>query len=333
MARGIPIAALLAASAAGAQTKTGTTIGQFMAIEPSARIAAMGNAGVAVQDAIQSIYYNPASLGSIRRPAVQFTHSFWFADISIDYVGLAVPAGDVGKFFLSATSLRSGDMDVRTVEQPLGTGERFSVENLALGFAYARDVTDRFEAGVQVNYVQETIWNSAMRTLTFSVGTLYRLSDSGILLGASLLNFGTDGQFDGRDLTIQYDNDPERYGDNSALPGEQYTGEFPVPILFRAGISFPKRISSSSRLLIVVDAQHPSDNTESLSGGWEWTWKEAFSIRAGYQNLYQQDSELGLTTGVGFRGVLADKSYQFDYAWAHHTTLAETHRLTFVLGL
>jgi hypothetical protein len=43
------VLAVFMAGTAGAQTKTGTTIGTFATIEPSARIAALGNAGVAVQ--------------------------------------------------------------------------------------------------------------------------------------------------------------------------------------------------------------------------------------------------------------------------------------------
>ena len=105
-----------------AQSNTGTSFGQFMQIEPSARIAAMGNAGVAIAEGIQGIYYNPAALGGLEGPALQFTHSFWFADIRYDYAAVGLPIGNLGNFFGSVTALNSGDVDVRTVEFPLGTG-------------------------------------------------------------------------------------------------------------------------------------------------------------------------------------------------------------------
>jgi len=329
----VPVLLALSAGASWAQTKTGTTVGQFMLIEPSARIAAMGNAGTAVLDPIQGVYYNPGALGALEKPAAQFTHSFWLADIRVDYVSLAIPTANAGKFFASVTALNSGDIDVRTVEQPLGTGERFSVSDLALSAAYARDVTHRFTGGVQVNFVQETIWHSSMRTMTFNVGTLYRLTESGIQLGASLTNFGTSGRFSGRDLAIQFDADPGRNGDNGSLPGQQTTDNYPVPVQFRVGLAFPHQLSASSRLLFVVDAQDPSDNSEHLNLGGEWTWKDAFSIRAGYQNLSQHDSELAGTAGIGFRSTLGDRALSVDYAWAYHATLSEMQRLTFVLGL
>jgi hypothetical protein len=324
---------LALAGAATAQTKTGTTIGQFVGIEPSARIAAMGNAGVAVYDGVQSVFYNPGALGSLDKIALQFTHSFWFADIRYDYVAAAIPEGNLGNFLFSVTSLNSGDIAVRTVTQPLGTGEFYDVSDLALGVGYGRQMSDRFEAGIQLNYIAEQIWHSKMSVITASFGTMYRLNDRGLTLGASLLNFGTKARFDGRDLAIQWDRDPSSYGDNSALPANQFTDDFPVPILFRVGLAYPRRLSDSSRLLLSADAFHPSDNTEGINLGWEWMWKDAFALRAGYQNVFQKDSELGLTAGVGLQGGLGPRHFLFDYAWAYHLHLQETHRLTFVLLL
>ena len=323
----------LNAGLAQAQTKTGTAIAQFVGIEPSARIAAMGNAGVAVDDGIQSLYYNPGALGAASKTAVQFSHGFWFADIAYDYAAVVLPAGNWGNFSAAVTALNSGEIDVRTVSQPLGTGQRYSVQDLAIGLGYGRQITDRFSAGGQINYVSESIWHSSMHVFTASIGTSYRINNHGLTLGSSLLQFGTKGKFEGSDLAIQFDPDPSQAGNNSSLPANQFTGEFPVPILFRVGLSYPQRLSKSSRLLVAVDAFHPSDNTGGMNIGWEWTWKEAFSVRGGYQNLSQQDSEVGLTGGVGVQGGLGAQQYHVDYAWTYHAFLQGTHRVTFVLVL
>jgi long-subunit fatty acid transport protein len=320
----------LTAGPVAAQSKTGTSIGQFLLIEPSARIAAMGNAGVGLANGIQSVYYNPGAIGPLTGSAVQFTHSLWFADITFDYAAAAVGLSGVGTLFGSVTSLSSGDINVRTVDQPLGTGERYSVSDLAVALGFGKQITHRFAAGLQVNYISETIWHSSLHKLTLSGGTVYRIAENGLTLGASLSNFGTSARFDGRDLAIQYDNDPTRHGDNSALPGEQLTDKFPVPTLFRVGIAYPRHLSETSNLLLALDAFHPSDNTESLSAGAEWSWRDVFALRAGYQNLWQQDSELGLTLGVGLKGDLGGRRIGLDYGWADHQRLSETHRFTVV---
>jgi hypothetical protein len=318
---------------AAAQTKTGTTILGFLGIEPSARFAAMGNAGVSVPDDIQAIHANPGALGWMSRGAVQFTHGIWFADIQYDYVAAAILLGNWGNASIAVTSLRSGDIDVRTVQQPLGTGERYTVRDVSIGLGYGRQITQRFAAGVQVEWASETIWHSGVDVLTASLGTIYRLSDGGLSLGASLLNVGTRGRFDGDDFAIQYDANPDEAGDNSTLPASQFTDEFAVPVLFRVGLSYPRQVSARSRLLISADAVHPSDNTESLDLGWEWTWRDTLAIRGGYQSLYQRDSEFGLTTGVGVRAGAAGRRFQVDYAWAYHGFLQDVHRFTFQVQL
>jgi long-subunit fatty acid transport protein len=314
------------------QTKTGTTIAQFLKIEPGSRAAGMGNAGVALYDGIQSVYYNPAALGELTQSAVQFTHSDWYAGITYDYAAGALKVGGLGNLFASVTSLSSGDIDVRTVDQPLGTGERYSVSDLAVGLGFGRQLTSRFGAGIQINYLTESIWHTSLNALTLSVGTVYLLSENGARLGASISNIGTTARFTGGDLAIQYDNDPDAHGDNSALPADQFTDDFPVPILFRAGITVPRELSPDSKVLLQFDAFHPSDNTESVSMGGEWMLKDVLSLRAGYQHLFEQDSELGLTLGAGLQGALSEMLFQVDYAWAEHSMLDDTHRITFVIN-
>ena len=328
-----PVLVMLMTAAAHGQSKTGTTIGQFLLIEPSARLAAMGNAGVALSDGIQSVYYNPGALGQLEGTELQFTHSEWFAGINYDYVAAAIPLLSVGNAFASVTVLDSGEIDVRTVDKPLGTGERYTARDLAISLGFGSAITERFSAGAQINYIDETIWHSTLRTATLSLGTVYRLTESGVKLGASISNYGTTAKYSGRDLAIQYDNDPSRYGDNSALPGAGATDKFPVPVLFRVGLTVPQRIDEASRLLLSIDGSHPSDNSESIGFGAEWCWKESLSLRTGYQNLFLTDSEVGLTLGGGLSGRIGERRFHFDYAWADQGRLEETHRMTFALDL
>ena len=98
-------------------------------------------------------------------------------------------------------------------------------------------------------------------------------------------------------------------------------------------MSYPWQTGESSRMTFAVDAFHPSDNTESISTGIEWTWRESISLRAGYQNLFQDDSEVGPAFGAGLEGIIEERRFGFDYAWADHGRLDQTHRLTFVVEL
>jgi hypothetical protein len=316
---------------ARAQSKTGTTIGQVLLIEPSARATAMGNAGVALYDEVASVYYNPGAMGQLSEYGIHFTHSLWLADIKYDYAAAFIPAGSFGNLFFSLTALNSGEITVRTVAQPLGTGERYSFSNLALGLGYGRALSDRFSVGVQLTYLQETIWHSSLSTFALNVGTIYRLSENGLRLGASISNFGLQAGYDGRDLRIQYDLTPDVNGDNSALPGKVVTQDFSLPVLFRAGVSLPVKFNSRHQVLLAVDAFHPNDNTESMSVGAEWSFLNAFALRGGYQNLFLKDSEAGLTAGAGLHYDFQGFVFKFDYSWADYGRLENAQR--FSLGL
>jgi hypothetical protein len=313
------------------QTNTGTTVGQFLLIEPSARISGMGNAGATQYGEIQAAYYNPAAIGHIAGSGAQFTHSLWIAGITYDYVGAAMVLGDLGNLYASVTALNSGEIDVRTVEQPLGTGERYTVSNIAYGLGFGRQISDRFSLGVQMTYLQETIWHSSMSAFAVNVGTIYQISSDGLRIGASISNFGTRAKYDGRDLRIVYDQNAKKYGDNNALPAELFMNDFPLPILFRVGLGLPVVIDDNNRVFVAVDAFHPSDNTESVSFGAEWTFFETFALRGGYQNLFLTDSEVGLTLGAGLRYGTQSFTLFVDYGWADQGRLEKTQRIT--LGL
>jgi hypothetical protein len=99
------------------------------------------------------------------------------------------------------------------------------------------------------------------------------------------------------------------------------------------GLAYPLHPNEDNRVLFVVDALHPSDNSERVNLGAEWEFRETLALRAGYQTLFQEDSELGITFGVGLGGGLGDNRFRFDYGWADHDHLNETHRMTLVLEL
>jgi hypothetical protein len=327
------LAGPMVAGPAAGQSKVGTTVGQFLGIEPSGRNAGLGNAGVALPGGIEAAYFNAGAIGTIERPTVQVTHSEWFAGIDFDYAAGALPIGRWGTVFASLTALDSGEILVRTVNQPLGTGETYSVGNVAVGVGYGRRVTRRFTVGIRANWVHERIWNTTLNAATFDVGTIYRVREEGLTIGASLSNVGTRSRYSGRDLAIQYDADSDVFGDNSTLPAEQFTNRYPVPLLFRVGVSHPFRLADDTEILVLLDALHPNDNTESLDAGLEWSWRRRLDLRIGYQNLFQDRSEVGWTLGAGIRGGVGERGYRIDYGWGNHEHLDETHRLTLVLEL
>ncbi len=329
----ILLAHLVAVTDARAQSKTGTTIGQFTLIEPSARTSAMGGAGGAFAGEAFSSYYNPGALGAMSRSDLQFSYNNWFAGISLDYLAGVFHLGDLGTAAVTLTSLSSGDIPVTTVDQPLGTGEVYTVDDLMMGIGYGVKVTDRFSCGLQVNYVTERIWHSSTTTFGFCVGTLYQLSPDGLSIGASLMNFGFKSHYDGTDLRVRYDLDPTRNGDNSSLAAAILTDDFSLPIVFRVSLGYPLKIDGSNTVVFAVDALHPSDNSECINAGIEWQFTQVLYLRAGYAGLFQIDNQYGPSAGGGVAWDGLGYLLHVDYGWTEHKYMGSIHRVTVGIGL
>lgn len=320
---------MLFAGTAGAQNKTGTTVGSFLTLEPNARIAAMGNAGAAADLGLEAYYFNPAAIARTSKHEVSFSHMRWIADIGYNHVATAIPIGHAGTVVASLTALNSGAIDVRTVGQPSGTGETFDVADVALGLGWARPITDRFSVGARITYLQERIWHSTLSSGVVDLGTIYRVNDNGLVLGAAVSNLGVGGRYDGRDLSVTFDQDPNSSGDNGTIPATYFTDRFSVPITLRFGLALPVRLNAASSLRLAVDALHPSDNSESMNLGAEYAYKKAFALRAGWQQLFLRDSEAGLTLGAGFQGEMNNAlGFHLDYAYTDQGRLDQAHRFS-----
>lgn len=312
-----------------AQSKIATTIGQFLKIEPSARSAAMGNAGVALNGEASLTFFNTAVLGRIPRSDVQFTNNQWLADISYNYAAGVLKLEGIGSFMINLTSLNSGEIDVRTVEFEHGTGEKYTVNNLAIGLGYGLMLTDRVSVGVAINYISETIWHSNLSTFGLNFGVQYEIVEGGVTLGASVSNFGPRAAYDGRDLYINYDQDPKKYGDNDKLPAELRTDKFPLPTLFRVGVAIPYQVTEQHKVTLAIDAVHPNDNYEKVNVGLEWDLFGVIMLRTGYRDLFLPDSEGGFTFGAGaIYEFTPGYNIHFDYAWADYGRLLKTHRFS-----
>ena len=120
------IASLAAAQTSPTITKTGTTAASFLKIGVGARSVAMGGAYTAVANDVSSIYWNPAGLASMGGSQAIFNHVNWIADVQYDVAAAALQVEGFGTIGASFASMNVGEMDVTTVSEPEGTGERFT---------------------------------------------------------------------------------------------------------------------------------------------------------------------------------------------------------------
>jgi hypothetical protein len=307
---------VLLALGAAAQTKVGTTAGQFLGISVGPRATAMGGAYVADNTDATSLYWNPGAFQRNAHSQILFSHTDWLVGTKFRWLGFLLNLGEENALGLSLTQLDYGEDDVTTVTQPTGTGERWSAQDIAIGVSYCRKLTDRFSMGGTIKYVEQRIWNESANAFGFDLGLLFITGFNGMRLGVSMSNFGGDLKLDGRDLLQVVDIDPENSGSNKALVGSLKTDPWAMPLLFRVGVAMDVLDADLIRVTLAADALRPNDNEESVNFGGEVAWNEMVFMRGGYKSLFGRENEEGISLGAGLKYTQPGLgALQVDYAF------------------
>ena len=311
----------------GGTSKVGTTAAQFLKIGAGARAVGMGGAYSAISNDVYSVYWNPAGLATSNNTTeATFNHANWMADIKYDFAAVSFNFGDAGTVAASFTSLGTPEQEVRTLIDPGGDGRMWDYGGISAAISYSKMLTDRFSIGVNAKYIRENLWNSSSTGFAIDVGTLYRTPFNDLTISAAIFNFGSNMQLDGRD--IQFNTDPNANIDTGPnnVPSSYDTDAFAIPLMFRFGLSMDMVKSRFIRVTGAVDAVHPNDNSEYLNLGAEFAYDEMLMLRAGYRQLFMNNSEGGLTFGGGLKYRFnASLAIAINYAYADYGRLLDVH--------
>ena len=309
-------------------SKTGTTAATFLEISVGAPAIGMGGAFVSLANDPTALYWNPAGIATITSTDAILSHTDWIADTKFDFAGLALPLGGFGTLGFSLTSLTMADMAVRTVEMPEGTGEYFSASDLAAGISYARPLTDRFSIGFTAKFIQEAIWHETADAFAVDVGTIFKTDlFGGMVIGASLSNFGTPMTLAGSDTREFLRIDPTKQGSTDQIPADIEMDSWDLSLRFQIGFSTNVIENDMYRWTVAFDAIHPNDNYESVNVGTELAIRDFIYLRGGFQSLFLSNSEGGLSLGIGVTSSLISSSstVKFDYAYRDYGRLEGVH--------
>ena len=315
-------------------SKTGTTVAQFLKIDVSARAIAMGGAFTAVSDDIGAIYTNPAGLARSVGYQTMFTHTNWIAETNYDFAALSLNLQQYGSLGIMVSAFDSGDMLVRTIDAPDGTGEYFSAQDFLVGVSYAKKLTNHFALGATVKYIKQNLWHMSASTFAVDVGLLFSTPFWGVNLGASIKNFGSTMQLSGQDNKFAYDPDPRNEGNVYVVNSEYEMLKYRLPLSFQVGLSKTFQFSEKNNIVIAIDAVTPNDNFEAVNTGFEYNWNGLLFLRGGYKSLFQKDTEEGLTAGFGLNlRLFSTTKVQIDYAYADFGRLDKNKIDRFTIGV
>lgn len=300
-----------------AQVKLAQTGYQFLSVQTQARAAAMGNAVTTVSNNAASLFNNPASMAAIDGLfSISLSNMEWIANIEYNSIAIAyAPSeGQYGVFGFSLVAIDYGDDIFGTLVWGNNDGfietEMIEASAVSVGFAYSRNLTEKFAVGGQVKYVAQHLGKSFIPgegvkknltdVLAFDFGTTFKAGFKSLVLGMSLRNFSEE---------IKYENE-----------------SFQLPLTFNIGLSayasdFITGFSDDQSLLISIDAVHPRSFSEYINFGIEYSYTEMIALRAGFISAQEEQS---ISYGMGF----SLSGFGIDYAFTPFGIFNDIHRFT-----
>ncbi len=319
-----------------AQSRTGTTAATFLTLGTGAKGQSLGHAYTALARGGDALFWNPAGAaipyeGS--RGSVVLSHHEWLADINYNAAGVVVPVMGSAVVGLSVASLDYGDMDVRTVTFPEGTGETFSSSDLSLGLTYAQPLTPSFYFGGSVKYIRQQIRDMSANAVAFDFGFVLQTQYfRGVQLAASIQNFGGKMQMGGVNGQVFVDIDDGNSGNNPNIPARIEMDSWDLPLFFKFGIAVPVYEANGLRLMAVADANQSNDNNLNGDVGGEMHYGNRtfnLSLRAGYKDLALDNVDSHFTFGGGLDLRVTGVRFGFDYAYTPFELLGDTQMIDF----
>lgn len=290
----------------------GTSGADFLELGIGARPLSMGEAFTAEINDINSIYYNPAGLGSLKYPLLSIQHQELILDSRLEHFAVALPMyGGCAAFSNSLFWVPAFDkIDI--------DGNRAGEVNFYNGVAtaaYGYDFGPLY-AGGSIKYIYQRIDTLFLNSAAIDLGVLkgfymyspFDAPTKNFHIGMSLLNLGTPA------------------------------GDDPLPRMMRLGASYKLTRQLGFNLDLVenfielndlYDFTYGFNESFRVNTGIEFNYLEIISLRGGYRF-----NDAGTyTLGLGFNYVVGDVTFNVDTSFTDSGVFGPvyTMNLTFKL--
>jgi hypothetical protein len=164
---------------------------EFLNLNASARIAALGGSLISVRDDDAGLaYHNPGLLNSTMHHQLAFSHAFHLAGISHGYASYAHHAENWGLTWHGGVQYTSyGEFEERDeYGNQLGS---FKAAEYAVTFGAARTVYDRLSLGANVKMISSQLAGFNSLGLSVDLGAVYFDTSRQVSIGFVMKNIGT----------------------------------------------------------------------------------------------------------------------------------------------
>ena len=297
---------------AGNKDRIGSAGATELLINPWARGAAFGDAGVSCGNGLSAIYTNIAGLAFTDKTEIIFDRTSWLggSGISINAAGLAQRISESTVLSVAVMSMGFGDIDITTVDLPEGGIGTYSPKYNNFNVGFAHEFSNSIYGGINLKVISESISNVKGSGIAFDAGIRYVSGEQDqIKFGITLKNVGPTmrPKGDGLSISVLY---PET-GKTATL--EQRAAEFEMPSLLSIGASYDFNFSETSKLTLAGAFSANSFSNDQLKLGVDYALdieKAAFHLTAGYiyeKGIFSKDFNYTsrLTAISGFTAGLA----------------------------
>jgi hypothetical protein len=333
----LPLVALLTLNLSAGEEKRGEAGFMFLKVPIGARETSLGWTGLTSSSGASALYWNPANASAVDRPTFAFSYLNYFAGISSNYVAVTFPMSDVGTLGASLNYLSYGDIEKTSEASPDGNIGSYNPYEIALGFTYSKQITDRVSGGLTVKFIQSKIDLVSASSVAFDFGFSYSTGYRGIKLGFTASNIGPQAKYEGDGLVREITNvDPTSPLETGFLRYGSEPFELPASVNFGASMDLMR--NEENAVTGVVEQNINSFQASRTNFGVEYGFRNMFFARLGYTSSLKRDRDFrtgksslgGLTLGTGVDYKFGDNlSANVDYGYTNMGDLLGTvHRFS-----
>ncbi|MEM7575394.1 MAG: PorV/PorQ family protein [Bacteroidota bacterium] len=263
---------------------------------PSAGLHSLNTSSVA---GVEGMRINIAGLGRVSESQVLLGYADYLsgAEVGLQAVGFASKMKGAGTFGLSIMAVDFGDIPVTTTNQPDGTGSDLNLSFINIGLGYSHVFENKVSVGILLRLVSESTSDVGAFGFAIDAGVQYFVGDHDeFKFGVSLRNIGSRMTFAGQGLS-QAANSPDPR-DPIQLTFEQRAAGFEMPSVLNIGASYDILANDmlatdgdDHRLTILGNFTANSFSRDQIGAGIEYSFKEQFSLRAGYRRDISEEED------------------------------------------